>query len=237
MPETVAPRSGDRVTEVVQLLQRQIETGELPPGARLPSERRISEQMSVSRSVVREALNRLKTQGLVRIRHGSGAVVEDANSRPVAESLERLLRRTAGGPPALIEVRLCLETEIAGLAAERRTDEHLRRLEEANAALAVAGQGLEETVAADLAFHMELARAGGNAIFLAVLEPIQSLLLLSRRRTISGFGIEPALVGHRAILAAVRERDAAAARSAMAEHLRQSAGHLASLPATDGPQP
>lgn len=229
-------KPADRVSEVAAALESQIESGALTPGTRLPSERQISEQMGVSRSVVREALNRLESQGSVSIRHGSGTVVETPGPRPVAESLERLLRRTPGGVPALVEVRLTLEPAIAALAAERRSELNLLRLAESLDLLGRAGSSVDEYVAADLEFHIELARACGNNIFVAVLEPIQTLLSLSRAKTLSTVGTATALKDHAEILAAVKAKDPAAARKAMEDHLRHAADDLAKSggPASDG---
>jgi len=226
MPAETSEKATDRVTEVIRALEAQMEAGDLPPGTRLPSERMISEQMGVSRSVVREALNRLESQGVVTIRHGSGTVVESPSPKPAAAALERLLRRTPGGTPELVEVRLCLETTISALAAERRSDENLRRLQEFVDVLAKPGLPLDDYVEADFEFHMELARSVANGMFLAVLEPIQSMLRLSRRQTLAVDGTSIALPDHQRILDCVRIRDSEGARRAMDEHIRHAGAGL-----------
>lgn len=219
-------RIGDRVAEVIRTLESQIDSGVYLPGSRLPSERQISERLAVSRSVVREALNRLESQGTVSTRHGSGTVVQSPTTKPASEALERLLRRTPTGLPELIEVRLCLETTIAALAAQRRTDDNLRRLEETVAVLAQAGRKLDDFIAADLDFHAELAKAAGNSVFTAVLAPVQAMLAIGRRKTLSVDGPAIALADHRKILDRIRAKDAEGARKLMAEHLGHAAAAM-----------
>src|SRR5262249_38965021 len=130
----------------------------------------------------------------------------------------------------LAEVRLPLETAIAGLAARHRTDEHLARLEATQADLANARASLEAQVAADLGFHAVLAEASGNPLFGLVLAPIQSLLIESRRRTLGRHGARLAHEHHALILDAVRRRDEGGAVEAMRRHLETNVRHLRAEP-------
>src|SRR5207245_5423044 len=118
----------DRVTQLANQFEQQILAGELAPGELLPSERELSARLNVSRSVVREALGRLASLGLVRSVHGSGTRVEAPNGRPITAGYQRLLRQGDIQLAQLAQVRLPLETTIAGLAARHRLDEHLERL-------------------------------------------------------------------------------------------------------------
>jgi DNA-binding FadR family transcriptional regulator len=219
--------SADRVTQVVERLERAILSGELAPGDQLPSERRICAEMGVSRSVVREALGRLASLGLVRSVHGSGTRVEAPDGRQVSMGYQRLLRRADVRLEHLSGVRLPLEVAIAAQAAEHRGEADLARLEKAQRALANPRASLEAHVKADLEFHAALAEATGNPLFAVVLAPIQELLIESRRRTLGRHGAELAHAHHARILAAVAAGDAAAAGRAMREHLEVNLQHLA----------
>ncbi|HEV3021341.1 MAG TPA: FCD domain-containing protein, partial [Pirellulales bacterium] len=126
--------------------------------------------------------------------------------------------RGAGTLLHLVEARRPLESEIAALAAERATARHLHALDAAIEQL-VAAQTHEERVEADVQFHRVLAESTGNAVFALLLETLAGLLRESRRQTIAQSGIDVALAGHRAILSAVRRKDANGARRAMLEHL------------------
>jgi GntR family transcriptional repressor for pyruvate dehydrogenase complex len=216
----------DRVSEVVRHLEQRILSGQLAPGDKVPPERELSVALGVSRSVVREAIGRLASMGLVRSVHGSGTRVEAPNGRPITAGYQRLLRRGEFDLAHLAEVRLPLETAIAALAAQHRTDEHLNRLSAAQKALSNARAGLDAHVRADLEFHAVLAEASSNPLFGIVLAPIQELLIESRRRTLGRHGSALAHRHHAAILAAVEARDAAAAARAMRAHLEANFQHL-----------
>ena len=218
---------GNRVEELVAHFERRILSGELAPGDLLPAERVISAEMAVSRSVVREAIGRLASLGLVRSVHGSGTRVEAATGRPITQGFQRLLRRADVDLAHLAEVRLPLETAIAGFAARHRSDEQLAKMERTQKVLARAGASLEAHVGADLEFHALLAEASGNPLFGLVLAPIQELLIESRKRTLGKHGAPLALEHHAAILDAVRRRDEPAAVEAMRRHLQVNERHLA----------
>jgi GntR family transcriptional repressor for pyruvate dehydrogenase complex len=216
----------DQVSALAGQLESAILSGELRPGEKLPSERDLSTRWGVSRSVVREALGRLASIGLVRSQHGSGTRVELPSTRQVEVGFQRLLSRPDFRLEHLAEVRLPLETTIAALAATRRTDEHLARLQATQAVLGDARASLEAHVTADLDFHATLADATGNPLFQAVLAPIRRLLVESRRRTLGEFGAAVAHEHHAQVLAAVAARDAAAAAGAMRLHLQTNFEHL-----------
>jgi DNA-binding FadR family transcriptional regulator len=217
----------DRVNEVARRLEQAILSGRLGPGDLLPSEREISAEMDVSRSVVREALGRLASLGLVRSVQGSGTRVAAPSNRPITVGYQHLLRHGEVKLSHLAQVRLPLETAIAALAARHRTDEHLERLAAAQAVLAQPRAGLDAHIQADLQFHAVLAEASGNPLFGLVLAPIQELLIESRRRTLGSHGAQLAQEHHAAILAAVRAGDADAAAAAMRHHIETNFQHLA----------
>jgi DNA-binding FadR family transcriptional regulator len=219
------PRA-DRVTETAQRIEQAILSGKLAAGDHLPSEREISAEMGVSRSVVREALSRLAIMGLVRSVHGSGTRVEAPSGKPIAAGYQILLRRGEVRLADVAAVRLPLETAIAAEAARRRSDDHLIRLEAAQAALADKRSSLEGHVRADLEFHAVLAEATGNPLFGIVLTPIQELLIETRKRTVGRHGAALAHEHHARILEAVRSGDSAAAAEAMRAHLEANYRHL-----------
>jgi DNA-binding FadR family transcriptional regulator len=189
----------------------------------------------VSRSVVREALGRLASLGLVRSIHGSGTRVEVPSGRQVSVGFERLLRRADLRLDQLAAVRLPLEVAIAEQAAVHRGDEHLKRLEQTQQVLGNPRRSLEAHVKADLEFHSTLAEATGNPLFAIVLAPIQEMLIESRRRTLGRYGAELAHGHHAQILAAVKARDATAAARAMREHIETNFRHLTGADANGTP--
>lgn len=218
-----------RVTEVTARLERSILSGEMSVGDYLPAERTLCADLQVSRSVVREALGRLTSLGLVESRHGSGTRVASPNGRDISVGYERLLRGSDAPLEDLAVVRLPLETTIAALAATGRADAHLQKLEATQRVLGNPRKSLGAHVKADGAFHAILAEATGNRFLPLVLSPIHDLLIESRLRTLKRYGSALAHLHHAEILLAVREGDPSSAARAMREHLTVNSRHLQEL--------
>jgi GntR family transcriptional regulator, transcriptional repressor for pyruvate dehydrogenase complex len=206
------------VREVVEQLRNQILAGRFPPDAPMPPEGQLCEGFGVSRTVIREAMRTLQAQGLVEVSQGRLPRVRPVDSRNVVETLGTFLQRGNHSLLNLIEVRRPLESEIAGLAAQRATPEQIEALRQAVRQMAAA-RALDSRVEADLRFHDLLATATGNPVFPLLLSVLADLMRQSRRQTISATGLERALAGHRAVLAAVEDRDPVQARKTMLDHL------------------
>ncbi len=214
--------------ELFAQLAEQIRRGRLAPGARLPTEQELARAARVSRTVVREAVAALRAEGLVVTRQGVGAFVSaDAARAPFRidperlESLEEILN--------VMELRLGVEIESAGLAAERASRAQVRAIGAALEAIERAAERGEDAVAEDIAYHRAIAEATGNAEFVRFLQFIGHHLI--PRRSVSG--LTERMGGRRAYLAliqeehrrihqAIRERDPKAARDAMRRHLTRA---------------
>ena len=209
-------------------LAEQIKSGRLAAGARLPTEEELSRAARVSRTVVREAVAALRAEGLVVTRQGVGAFVSAEPQRaPFRIEPERL--QTLADVLNVMELRLGVEIESAGLAAERTTRQQVRAIAAALEGIERAADGGKSAVDEDLAFHRAIAEATGNPEFARFLQFIGRHLI--PRRTVSGL---PARMGgeraylaliqeeHRRIYEAIESRDARAARDAMRRHLTRS---------------
>jgi GntR family transcriptional repressor for pyruvate dehydrogenase complex len=200
-------------------------SGGLNPGERLPPERELCARLKVSRTVVREALNLLEARGLVSIEHGRGAVVSGGNTDAVRDTLGLILRVRPKVLWELFEMRKILEVEIAGLAAERATEEHVQAMRTRLERMLAAIDTPEGYVDADVGFHAVLARAARNEVLLTMLEPIVDLLRASRRVSASrrpGSALR-ALGEHEEILRCVEVGDTEGARREMRAHLANTA--------------
>src|SRR5882724_11551565 len=164
-------------------LATEIRSGRLAPGARLPTEQALTRAARVSRTVVREAVAALRAEGLVITRQGVGAFVSAEPTRaPFRIEPERL--QSLGEVLNVMELRLGVEIESAGLAAERASKADVRAIAAALQAIEeVAGEG-KSAVDEDLAFHRAIAEATGNAEFPRFLQFIGRHLI--PRRTVSG---------------------------------------------------
>ncbi|MES2788229.1 MAG: FadR/GntR family transcriptional regulator [Planctomycetota bacterium] len=206
------------LNSTVNTLRDRIMNGAYSDGM-LPPQGTLCEELGVSRSVVREAMRQLQSLRLIEVSQGAPARVLPPGSAAMADSLHHFMCRTDASLTQLAEIRLPLEVEITGFAAERINAEGLLRLHIAVRRLTEA-KTVEEQSDADLEFHRVLAESTGNPIFVFLLDALAELLRESRRRTIGRVGISPALAGHLAILQAIEKRDVKAARAAMGEHIR-----------------
>lgn len=232
-----APRSLAR--EVIERISADITQGRLKPGARLPTEQEMMSALGVSRTVVREAVAALRAEGLVTTRQGVGAfVAPDANLRPFRIEPEGL--RSIASVLEIMELRLGIEVETAGLAAQRARPARIKAIGAALSAIDKAVARDEPAVAEDFAFHHAIAEATENPQFprfLAYLGrfiiPRQSIRLATPHpRTY----LETLQVEHRAIYEAIRRRDDAGAREAMRRHLSRSRERYGKLAARGGRQ-
>jgi len=210
---------------VAERLTAQIGDG-LPPGAPLPPERELMQRYVVGRSSVREALRMLESRGLIESR-GNGAFVVAEPRSPFSEGLERLLADGQTDLEQLFEVRRLLEGEIAALAAERRTEAHVRRLLESIDAMENGLDAEETYITADIEFHMVLAEATGNRFVAHLMDAVRDQLRAAFGTVFHVPG-SPALsvAEHREIADAVSRRDVSQARELMNRHIgRVRAGY------------
>jgi GntR family transcriptional repressor for pyruvate dehydrogenase complex len=212
---------------VADHLKQQVMDGTLKRGTRLPPDRLLAEQYGVSRTVVREAVRTLVGQGLLETIGGSGTYVRSPDPRAVAESMAMMLRLHHGVtsvPYAMVhEVRMVLEVDMAGLAAERAQAEDLITMEREIERQRTAGNDREIYVASDVAFHAAIATASRNPLFPVLLNAISDVMAEVRRLgfNVSGMYLT-GLTHHQHILEAIAAHDAAAAIKAMKAHLRDS---------------
>ncbi|WP_022706177.1 FadR/GntR family transcriptional regulator [Paracoccus zeaxanthinifaciens] len=216
---TEAPSLADQVYD--RLLQR-IMSDEFPLNGRLPSEQSLSASFGVSRPVLRDALARLRDDGIVTARRGSGNYV---TRRPDPRVGDLVPLGSITDIQRCYEFRVDLEGAAAGWAALRRDDADLAVLERAYEALDRTYVQQIVGVDADQALHMAIAKAAKNPFYPAVIAQltaqIQFGMTLSRSLTLLDVPERQALVQseHRAVIDAIRAQDAAAATQAMRHHI------------------
>lgn len=217
--------------DIVDQIQELIVAGDLRPGDRLPAERQLAEQFGVSRTAVREAIKSLAEKGLVDIMVGRGTFVTSPSHAHVVESLTLLLRVEESSVEDLQAARTLVEVPVAGLAAEHRTSENLAVLRDRLAEMESSLNDVERFVEADTAFHVELARATGNAALVLLTQALTALI--QKERTFMLHFLEDelraAVDSHRQLLTAVEAGDAEATRRAMQDHLDRVGERLEAL--------
>ncbi|MFN3861934.1 MAG: FadR/GntR family transcriptional regulator [Roseateles sp.] len=214
--------------ELVDALGDRIRAGELQAGDKLPTEAAIMAEFEVSRTVVREAISKLQAAGLVETRHGIGTFVIGPGDGPAFKITPEQFS-TLQDVIAVLELRIGLETEAAGLAALRRTDANLAALRRALDALITAVEADQDSVAADFQFHVEIARATQNHHFADLMATLGAQIIpRARLETTPDVSAERRAymrrvnAEHESILDAIVNQDAESARAAMRTHLSNS---------------
>src|SRR5690606_33033019 len=144
--------------EVVEQLTEKIHSGSLEVGKKLPTESEFVEAFGVSRSVIREAISQLQARGLVETRHGVGTFVREFVMKESIFDRSTMAPGTTEDLAAVLEVRACLESEAAGLAAQRRTEQQLVQLEQILKALLREDISRDVSVDVDFQFHVQIAK-------------------------------------------------------------------------------
>lgn len=214
--------------ELVDALGGSIRDGRVAPGEKLPTEAEIMAEFGVSRTVVREALSKLQASGLVETRHGIGTfVVGFGDAAPFRIAPEQFA--TLRDVIAVLELRIGVETEAAGLAARRRTARNLAEMRSALDAFSAAVEQGRDAVGADFQFHLEVARATQNGHFVELMTTLGTMIIPRSRldapadtdaqrldylRRVNG--------EHESIFDAIANQDSEAARAAMRTHLANS---------------
>lgn len=221
-PPVRAARLSDQVAAQLQGL---ITSGAFRAGEKLPSERELCELLGVSRTVVREAVRALVVKGLLEVRPGGGMAVRAPDTALVSELMSVMLRTDSGEIAFghVHEVRRLLEVEIAGLAAERRDDEDIARMELQLRAMVEHEADHRRWAEADVAFHAAIAAATHNPLYPILLGTIVDLLMEVRLTGIALPGTaQRAHRYHVPLFERIRAGDRLGACKAMADHLRES---------------
>lgn len=210
-----APRLYQRIADEIARL---IDAGTFAPGERLPAERTLARQMRVSRSSLREALSALELSGHVEIRLGSGIYVRQGRRAKARAD------RSGTSPFDVLRARRLVEGETAALAARHATPAQVALMTRSFERLARDMRANRTQSAADREFHLCIARASGNSALALVVERLwaeggQPLDVRMEELFVTRGRKRDNIAEHRAVLDAIRERDAPAARRAMRRHL------------------
>jgi GntR family transcriptional repressor for pyruvate dehydrogenase complex len=239
-PTTCADNDMSSLTDkVINALSEDIRRGVFRPGDRIPTETELMKQLSVSRSVVREAISRLQAARLVETRHGVGTFIA------VAEADDRVRVPDADLSDMLdvmdiIEFRIDMEAAAAGLAASRRTAQQLDQMAHAlDGFRAELERGNTDVLSHDVEFHLQIARASGNRYFHNVLRQLGRAVSPRTRMNpaqlaeLDHIGQLQCVLGeHQSIYLAIARGDADDARAAMRMHLSNSRERIREAQAT-----
>jgi DNA-binding FadR family transcriptional regulator len=203
---------------LVDRLGRAIVTGEYD-GLSFPTEAALTAQNGVSHTVTREAVKMLTAKGLLSARPRRGTIIEPTSSWNLFDRdvLRWLLERKFSLEllKQFTQLRVVIEPEAAALAAQHATREELAMIADQLARMVAAEQGLEDTLEADIGFHVAILRASGNPFFDQFRDVVGTALRFSIRFTNRERGHTANIADHRRVQDAIVRRNSEAARDAM----------------------
>ncbi len=209
-------------------LEAQIRSGTLSPGSRLPPQKDIAERENVSRTVVREAVARLESQGIVEAKQGSGVYVTD-DARFEAFQVRRQDVTDLADVIRLLEVRLSVESEMAAFAAARRSTADISAIRSALRDMENVADDPIASAAADSRFHAAIARASQNEMFVRLIDflgvrlvPPRNLYLRNQPAEAHRAYVAKVRAEHEAIADAIVRMNTGAARDAARHHMQES---------------
>ncbi len=220
-------RSNKASDLIVSQIRRQILTGNLKPGDRLPAERTLMEQFKVSKQTLREALRVLEFLGLVEIKKGAigGACIAEIDSQTALDILANFLYFKNLSIQNLAEVRKILEPHAAAVAAETMTEEtigELKRLIDLSKEQYASGKVQEKRFNNELDFHCVIANSTKNPLLMLIVEFVESLM--SDQKTTIKLDrpfLASVIKAHERIYAAILSRDAERAKEEMTRHITE----------------
>jgi DNA-binding FadR family transcriptional regulator len=227
-PPIDVPKASD---VLANMLRERILAGDYPEGTALPPERELVEHAQMSRTTVREALRILEAQGFVKIKTGraGGAFVRLPGEESIANTVGMFIRGRRIRMAPLVETREMIEPLLAQLAARRRTDADIDRMQAANATMATPGTSLEDFLEANIDWHVAVAEASHNELLIAFMFALSRAIYRStaNRRFVDDNVRRETARAHEAVTQAIREQDEAAASRRMSRHLHEYAAAIA----------
>ncbi|WP_407305660.1 FadR/GntR family transcriptional regulator [Desulfosporosinus sp. SB140] len=206
---------------IVNQIMQAIKNGELKPGDKLPPEREMCTMFSVSRTVIRDALKVLVGLGVVTIRHGMGAYINEVDEAEDVTRLASLLQISHGTVEELFQVREVLESQAVIWCTQNANEQDLQQLEH----IVRKGKELGDTGESKLAlldaeFHLKIVEAAGNRVLMRLMINLLDLLGENRSRTLMVPGRQRlSVLDHASIVEAIKQRDSELARQRMLSHL------------------
>jgi GntR family transcriptional repressor for pyruvate dehydrogenase complex len=216
---------------VIEQVVKLIKNNELKPGDKLPPERELAEKLSISRGSLREAFRVLESRGFIKSQPGGGRYIREIRKNGHNDTENIILSLEKSSILELLEAREIFEVKIVELAAQRATLEDIEIIEEALNKMSQEEELKDDTkTESDTEFHLAIASASHNFVFVNIIKLHLDLLRDTREKTQQIPGRrEGRWREHQAILLAIKEHDTKKAGGAMLKHLRNVREVLANI--------
>jgi GntR family transcriptional repressor for pyruvate dehydrogenase complex len=210
--------------QIIDQLIAMISDGKLKPGDKMPSETALMEQFGVGRGSLREAIGALSLLGMLTVRPGHGTHVAPSAGDPfLSKPLHwGMFMSWRDNLYEFIEARITIEQTLAGMAAERATEEDIETIRKGLDLLKSPKLTKRKGIQADLDFHMAIANAGHNSVLARFLEDLRQPVKTWMEQKASLSGYQRVYEQHDAVFQAILARDPARAQKAIREHLEST---------------
>ena len=208
--------------QVYEQLREQLINGVWKQGDKIPSENELVALFNVSRVTVRQALSKLITLGLLETKLGEGTYVKEINPGVYMKEMIPYIILNKESIREVLEFRLVIETETAGMAATRITDKDIARLERCLERMFNFKDQLDNYVYEDLHFHMIIAKSTKNSLIIQVNNIVREIIRGTIKNVTEEIGSEVGLKYHKLLIDSFKLRDAEMAKNMMREHLQQT---------------
>ena len=219
------------VDKIIRQIRDLITSGQLKPGDRLPSERKLSEKLGVGRTHLRDALRKLEFYGILKTLPQSGTVLAGMGLPALEGLITDMLSLRGNDFKSLVETRVILETDIVQLAAENRSDKDLIEIENALYAHQSKLAEVDHAVEEDLLFHIKIAEASKNSVLNSLMLIITpDIMQYFKKHDVCGSGrAELAVEQHQTILQYIAEKNPDKAGESIREHLKDISEYVKTL--------
>jgi len=219
------------VDKIIRQIRDLITSGQLKPGDRLPSERKLCEKLGVGRTHLRDALRKLEFYGILKTLPQSGTIVAGMGLPALEGLITDMLGLQGNDFKSLVETRVILETNIAQLAALNRTDDDIIEIRNALDAHRIKFENNEDAVEEDLLFHLKIAEASNNSVLNSLMLIITpDIMQYFKKHDVCGEGrAEVAIEQHERLLQCIVDRKPEEAGQLIKEHLKDISEYVKTL--------
>ena len=218
------------VDKIIRQIRDLITSGQLKPGDRLPPERKLCEALGVSRTHLRNALQKLEFYGILKTLPQSGTVVAGMGLPALEGLITDMLSLRGNDFKSLVETRVILETNIAQLAAENRSVEDIREIDNALKAHKIKIDRNEDAVEEDLLFHLKIVEASKNSVLNSLMLIITpDIMQYFKKHNVCEGRTQKSVEEHEILLQHIIDREPEKAGVAIKEHLREISEYVKTL--------
>ncbi|WHH61296.1 FadR/GntR family transcriptional regulator [Petroclostridium sp. X23] len=216
------------VDEVYAQMRELILSGEWPPNSKIPSENELSRAFDVSRNTIRNAIQKLKTMGVLITKQGEGSFVCGSTAENIAESFIPVICLNKKEIIEILEFRKIIEIESVGLAAIKGNEQDINTIKQYLNMMSNALQDYRQYSIADYQFHLSIAKASQNSILYSVMIKLEELIYSHLEEMNKDLGPAMSIENHKKIFNAIKDREPELARLLLKENIELSINILKS---------